>query len=239
MSSSLTQDVVISYVKLMLGDPVICVELDDTQIEAIITQTLGIYGTYKPVEKLGSIDALVGQQKYTLTVDQTGRGILEVFRPDLLRSAISLDQFDVFKYHTHLPNLDPGDYYAERVWWNEVRRSAGSDDDWEFVEAPTGGGDLYISPIPSEAFTLTYIYIADPASLAEVPGSDDDWIKDYCLAMAMEVLGRIRRKFGSVQGSESTIELDGGELANEGKEMRQQMEEYLTGRGQIVAPIRG
>jgi len=238
MSIALTETIVTEYIKLMLGDPVICVELDDSQILAIINQALGIYGTYKPVEKFGSVAALPTTQKYTLTYNQTGRGIIEVFRPDLLRSAIGLDQFDVFKYHTHLPNLDPGDYYQERVWWKEVRRSAGADDDWEFIEAPTGGGDLYISPPPSEAFTLTYIYIVDP-TLAEVPPSDDDWIKDYCLAMAMEVLGRIRRKFGSVQGAESSIELDGSDLVNEGKEMRQQMEEYLTGRGQIVAPIRG
>jgi hypothetical protein len=223
----------------MLGEPVICVELDDTQITAMVEQALGIYGTYKPVEKFGSVAVLASQQKYDLTQAEIGRGIIELFRPDLLRAAISLDQFDVFKYHTHLPNLDPGDYYAERVWWKEVRRSAGSDDDWEFILDPTtGDGTLYLSPIPSEAYTCTFIYVVDP-TLTEVPLSDDDWIKDYVLAMAMQVLGRMRRKFGSVQGAEASIDLDGAELVSEGTELRTQMEEYLTGRGQIVAPIRG
>ena len=238
MSTQLTEGVILEYVKFSLGAPVICVELDDEQLRKLIEQALGIYGTYKPVEKFGSLSVLVSQQKYSLTEAQVGRGIIEVFRPDLFRHAISLEQFDVFKYHTYLPNLDPGDYYQERVWWKEVRRSAGSDDDWEFIENPTGGGTLYISPIPAQSFTLTYIYITDP-TLSEVPVSDDDWIKDYILAMAMQVLGRIRRKFSGVQGAETSIDLDGADLVREGAELRKDMEEYLTGRGQIVAPLRG
>jgi hypothetical protein len=222
-----------------LGEPTIKVELDDEQIDEFIDQALGIYGTYKPVEKLGTINVIAGQQKYDLTASQVGKGIVEVFKPDLLRQPISLDQFDVFKYHTHLPNLDPADYYMERVWWKEVRRSAGSDDDWFLdYDNDDGTASLYINPIPSESFTLSYIYVVDP-TLTQVPQSDDDLLKDYVLAMCKETVGEIRSKFKGVDGAESAINLNGEELKSEGREERTKIDEYLENRGQVVAPIRG
>jgi len=239
MSSLLTDTAIKRYVRRMLGSPVIEVEITDEQIDEFITMALDVYGTYKPIEKIAQLNVLVQVQKYTLTSTQVGRGIIEVFRPDLLRQPISLEQFDVFKYHTHLPNLDPGDFYQERVWWEEVRRSAGSDDDWEFVPDPTtGGGTLYLNPIPSDSYIGAYIYVDNP-TMTEIPRTDDRWIKDYTLAMSKEVVGSIRRKFGTVQGQESSIQMDGDTLVSEGRDKRKDLEDYLLHRGAIVAPIRG
>jgi len=239
MSVALTESLVIQYIKTMLGSPVVKVELTDDQIKQFIAQALAVYSTFKPVEKFGSIDVLPQVQKYDVTAAQIGKGILETFRPDLLRNAISLEQFDVFKYHTHLPNLDPGDFYAERIWWSEVRRSAGADDDWDLVIDPeTGDGVLYLSPSPSQAYKLTYVYLVDP-TLKQVPKSDDSWIKDYSLALSMEALGRIRRKFGSVQGSESSITMDGAELVAEAEAKKKDLDDYLYRRGHVNPPIRG
>ena len=223
----------------MLGAPVVEVELTDDQIEEAAVQCLGIYGTYKPVEKLKVFSIIAGKQDYTWTEPEIGRGVIEFFKPDLLRTPISLDQFDVFKYHTHLPNLDPGDYYMERVWWNEVRMSAGADDDWDWITNPTvGGGTLFISPPPSESSNGSVIYVIDP-SFTEVPPTDDDWIKEYTLAMCKQILGHIRSKFTNVQGAESSLDMDGETLRSEGDKLREDLEEYLKGRGQVIAPIRG
>lgn len=241
MSVTLTESNIITFIRRSLGEPIIEVELTDEQIKEYISMALDVYGTYKPVEKVGQFSILVQQQKYVLTSTQAGRGIIEVFKRDMLRQPISLEQFDVFKYHTHLPNLDPGDFFQERVWWEEVRRSAGTDDDWDYVHDPsTGGGILYINPIPSESYNATYIYVTNP-TLTEVPKTDDQWIKDYTLAMSKETLGYIRRKFADSvnETSESRIRMDGISLVEEGTKKREQLEEYLTKRGQIIAPIRG
>jgi len=239
MSATLTVKSIEQYVRRMLGSPVVEVELDAEQVEEAANQALGIYGTYKPVEKVKVFQVLQSSQQYTWTQSEIGRGVIEFFQPDLLRTPISLDQFDVFKYHTHLPNLDPGDFYMEKVWWSEVRRSAGSDDDWEWIPDPVnGGGTLYISPPPSQGYNGAVIYVVDP-TFTEVPPTDDDWIKEYTLGMCKQILGRIRSKFTGVQGAESTLDMDGETLRAEGTEMRKDLEEYLTGRGQIIAPIRG
>lgn len=223
----------------MLGEPTIVVEIDDETITEVIEQVLSIYGTYKPVEKVGTISVLSGQQKYSLTASVIGKGIVEIFRPDLLRSPISLDQFNVFSYHTHLPNLDPGDFYMERVWWKEVRMSAGSDDDWYMDFDPDDGtATLFINPIPSTAYTLNYVYVVDP-SLTQVPASDDDFIKDYVLAMCKIIVGEIRSKFSGVEGAEGAITMNGTELKAEGKEEKRDYDDYLANRGQIIPPLRG
>lgn len=239
MSLLLTQAAVITYVRTMLGAPVINVELTDEQIVAVTNQALGIYGTYKPSEKIGSVSVLDGVQKYDLTADQIGKGIIDISTPDIMRQPIGVGQFDVFSYHTMLPNLDPADYYLERQWWKEVMRVAGSDDDWDLVIDPTDGtGILYISPIPSESYTAVYLYVTDP-TLTEIVGSDDDWMLDYILARSKRVLGLIRRKYASVRGAEDDISLDGNELISEGRDEQAELETYLTDRGQIVPPIRG
>jgi len=240
MSTSLTQASIIQYVKVMLGFPVIDVELEKDQFSVIIEQVLGIYGTYKPVEKRDTISILSGQQNYSLTAAQVGKGIIEVNKPDPMRENISLTDFDIFDYHTKfVPSLDPGDFYAERLYYKEIKRSAGVDFDWEVVYNPDDGtAVLYVSPEPDEAFTLDYTYVVDP-TLTQVPASDDDFIKDYVLAMCKQVLGRILRKHKGVRGAEGQIELDGPELMQEGKEEQNSLNEYLDNRGQIVPPIVG
>ena len=239
LSLTLTEQSIITYTRRMLGEPVIEVELTDEQIKEFIAMALDVYGNYKPIEKINQFSVIAEQQKYILTASQVGRGIIEVFKKDMLRQPISLEQFDVFKYHTHLPNLDPGDFYQERVWWQEVRRSAGTDDDWTFeLDPTTGGGVLYISPIPSESYQGTYIYVDNP-SLGEVPKTDDQWVKDYSLAMCKEVLGEIRRKFDGVDGQESALRMNGSALVSEGSQKRKELEEYLIHRGQFTTPIRG
>jgi hypothetical protein len=239
MSSALTNSAIRRYVRTLLGEPTITVELTNDQLDEVIAQTLGIYGTLKPVEKLGTFSILEGVQKYTFTEQQVGRGIIELFQPDPLRSPITLGSYDVFRHHATMPNLDPGDFYAERAWWEEVRRSAGSDDDWEFVHDPsTGGGSLYVSPPPTVSMTGAFIYVVD-ATVTEVPAADDDLIKDYTLAICMQIVGRIRRKFQNVQGAESSLDMDGEQLVQEGLQKQQDLDEYLNNRGSIVPPIRG
>lgn len=239
MSVNLTVATINKFVRTTLGEPVIVVELENEQIEEMISQALGLYGTYKPIERIKQFQVLASQQKYTFSTAECGRGIIEYFKPDLLRQPISLEQFDVFKYHTHLPNLDPGDFFMERVWWEEVRRSAGSDDDWDFEPDPVnGGGSLYVNPIPSDSYSACYIYVCDP-TLTQVPPTDDRWIKSYTLALCKEILGNIRSKFEGVDGQESAIRMDGMKMREEGASEKEKLEDYLMHRGQIIAPIRG
>ena len=235
---ALSYESVETYVRRRLGEPVIEVELTSEQIKEVIDQTLAIYTNAKPFWKLGFINGLPSTQRYTLTAAQVGRGIVDLMQPDMLRQPVSLDQFDVFKYHTFLPNLDPGDFYAERVWWNEVRRSAGSDEDWYVEDHEDGSADIYISPMPSEAKKFSYVYLVN-VPLERVPPVDQETVKNYVLALCKQVLGGIRRKFTSAPGGENSIEMDGATLVEEGKAEQEKFDDYFAHLGDRVPPIRG
>lgn len=235
---ALSYESVETYVRRRLGEPVIEVELTSEQIRESIDHAVQTYSDAKPFWKVGVINGLPSVQKYTLTAAQVGRGIVDLMQPDMLRQPVSLDQFDVFKYHTFLPNLDPGDFYAERVWWNEVRRSAGSDEDWFVEDHEDGSADIYINPVPSEGKKFAYLYLTD-VPLERVPHVDQEFVRNYALALCKQTLGEIRRKFSSAPGGENAIEMNGSALVEEGTAELEKLDDYLAHLGDRIPPIRG
>ena len=84
--------------------------------------------------------------------------------------------------------------------------------------------------------------IGDPSitgisSIHNVPTTDIDymnlnssgkrWVRQYTLAICMETLGRIRRKFSSVPIPNNEITLDGDALVQEGLEKQQELKDEL------------
>lgn len=61
----------------------------------------------------------------------------------------------------------------------------------------------------------------------DVNASGKAWIRQYTLAIAMEILGRIRRKFSSVPIPNGEIQLDGDALVGEAIEKQQQLKEEI------------
>lgn len=53
------------------------------------------------------------------------------------------------------------------------------------------------------------------------------WIRQYCLAICMETLGRIRRKYNTIPIPNNEVTLDGDSLVAEGVEKQQQLKEEL------------
>jgi hypothetical protein len=64
-------------------------------------------------------------------------------------------------------------------------------------------------------------------SYNDVNASGKAWIRQYTLALAMEMLGRIRRKFSSVPIPNGEITLDGDALVSEAIEKQSQLKEEL------------
>jgi hypothetical protein len=54
------------------------------------------------------------------------------------------------------------------------------------------------------------------------------WIRQYCLALAKELLGLIRSKFSTVPIPGSDLTLNGGELVSQGREDQEKMREQLN-----------
>lgn len=65
---------------------------------------------------------------------------------------------------------------------------------------------------------------------SEVNPIGRNWIREYTLATAMEMLGRVRGKFQSIDiPGQGSIVLDGDKLVSDGKEMQQKLIDELNG----------
>ena len=56
------------------------------------------------------------------------------------------------------------------------------------------------------------------------------WIRQFTLALCMETLGRIRRKFSSIPIPNNEVTLDGDQLVQEGLEKQQELKDDLNGQ---------
>ena len=86
-------------------------------------------------------------------------------------------------------------------------------------------GCLYLHPKPDEPFTLTYAS-AFPRDCNNIPMDDVDWLKKHVLAQTKVAVGMVRRKF-QIPGAQTGQQMDGRELAQEGREEIAAAEEDL------------
>ena len=54
------------------------------------------------------------------------------------------------------------------------------------------------------------------------------WIENWALAEAMEILGRIRSRFGNLPGPNGSVTQDGDALKNESKAMKEELTKELN-----------
>lgn len=237
MSTFLTVGVVKNYVKTMLGVPVIVMEVLDEQLDTLINVSLEEYGRQRPIKKIQDLSLVVGQQAYVLT--NYGLGVIEVGEQDILKLSVDVSTYDIFRYNQfEVMRSDPGDYYAGKMWREEVKRAVGSDLDWWYVH-DTHTLFVNVSTTTTQIQKIFYLYV-DMPTLTTIPQHDDMYIKKYTLALTKQVLGRIRGKFGgAIPGAEGSITLDASELKAEGIAEQEALDSALSDIGDRLPPMLG
>lgn len=224
-----------TYCKGMLGHPKVEVELDDIHYQLAMDKTLRTIALNRPREKYLSFSVSAGTQSYDLSAEDYGYDIIDVQYPpaDYVMEA----EFDVFNPRIMERRLDLGEFELGLIYAEMARKTLSADFEWDF-NAETGL--MLISPTPGRSYT------AVARCLDEVRGTDirSPWLKQWALAFSLacckQMLGEIRRKISSVEGTEVTFELDGGDLMQEGREDEQRMiEDLKVNSGDFVAPMTG
>lgn len=232
----MTNSQLIQFVRTRLGDPEIDVELDNTQIQAAIDQSLRIWGRQMPMEYKGQVQIVSGVQVYDLNSLYPGIRGVTYYQEEPIDFNASVE-FDIFRDRVwHLPVPNVTDIALDQVYLNTLRYVGSTEGEWNFDEATK---NLYINPIPSRAFKAYIVYTKDPT--VDQATSRYDWVPEMALALSKETLGLIRRKHGDkIPGRELEISLDGNSLIQEAKETKDKLLEQLEGiAGQAVLPIRG
>jgi hypothetical protein len=228
-SNSITErNIVFDYVKLMLGDGMIEVELDPVHYETALDRAINRYRQRSPnavEESYMFLELIQDQNEYRLpdeviTVRQVFRRAIGS-RTGMGAGGTLFEPFNLAYTNTYLMSgsmmggLATYDMFAG--YQKLVGRMFGSY--IEFTWKPT----THILNILQRPFAQgeqilvqSYNYRPDWVLLQDIYAKQ--WLKDYTLATSKMMLGQARSKFGSIAGPGSPITLNGTALIAEAKE---------------------
>jgi hypothetical protein len=237
------------FVLLMLGAPVVTVELDEQQLDAAVDVTLQILEEWAPREyfQYYVFNTIPGQSIYTMPPDigyirnvyykETGTFS---FSSSDLGGAIPVEYFYPGGSYASIQGgmIDPvqpiwgrmGEWSLYKGYEQMYSRVASNLGGWEFYG---GYQNIKIYPIPYRVHRVVVHYLQ----------KNNDWgrvqqvMQDGALAHAKIMLGRIRSKIKNPPGPNGGIQLDGDTLLQEGREDRTKWLEDLIVRYGDLPPI--
>jgi hypothetical protein len=109
------------------------------------------------------------------------------------------------------------------------------DFDVAFDEEPT----WVISQDPNEDSTSPLVTARLDAALASVPSRHHHWVRSLSLAQAMMIVGRMRRKYGTLPGTDRDIQLDGAAMVSDGMALWEKTVGNMTKASPHFVPVIG
>ena len=213
----MTNEELKEYIKAMLGDSYVDVELTDEDVLRIIKQTLDKVAPY-----YDGVRYILGHGPVTDLSDHRNiKEIVNVYNTKNV-NLYSMQEYvfggsDILIYSSKI--MDRMELYnCYKMLYNELNNLKGIN--FRYIE-PNLYTDGYSGDIIIEA-------LVRPESLTDIERSSEyyAWAKDYALALAKELVGRTRSKF-TVDGS--PYQLDGDRLLQEATQMKQELEAKLIG----------
>jgi len=231
MAVGLTIERVTQYCLTRLGYPTVEVELAAEHFTEALEEALNYVAHNRPKFKQVPVSVVAGTVSYDLSAQDTGFAVVDVEIPP---EDYMLDtEFDVFNPRIMTHGMDLGDFELGRVYAKTARQVLGADFEWEFNPETS---ELLISPIPTRSYTAQVVCL-DKYTAAEIKSPRvQQWVLRMSLAQCKMILGAIRRKIKSVEGTENTFELDGAELMEEGKAAEEKLLEELMEKSGSFSP---
>lgn len=230
------------YVLLMLGAPVLDLELDEQQLDMAVKQTLQVMEYYAPREyfRYHTFATSPGKSVYEMPPDVGYiRGVHYrqtaefAFQSAELGGSIPIEYFYPGGSYSSIQGgmMDPiqpiwgrmGEWTLYKMYERMYSRVSSGLGGWEFV-----GGYRHIKlyPIPHRAYRVIVHYMQRCHDWNEVTLS----MQEGALAHAKMMLGTIRKKYLSPPGPGGGMQLDGESMYQEGKQEYNQWREDLVYR---------
>ena len=205
---ALTNVYVDGYIRARLGEPVIPCELDPAQVTQAIDEAVRQYSIISPQIKKAMQLLQPGVRTYNMA-GKSGRGIIRAaIPPSKYRFGLGWGFGDEFSVFDSAVVQDLGHYNLAVQYYKQARKVLSAHFEWEY---DLDRQELLITPAPQEALNLFYVYV-DDVPITEVPRRHEDWVLRYALMEAKGMLGEIREFLGSVQGHQTTMQLNGAQL---------------------------
>ena len=236
-NSTAERNKVFDYIRTMLGDGMIEVELDPVHYETALDRALNRFRQRSPnavEESYLFLELIQDQNEYRLPDEVIT--VRQVFRRAIgSRSGIGaggslFEPFNLSYTNTYLMSGSMmgglATYDAFAGYQKLVGRMFGSY--IEFLWKPTSHLlDILQRPFAQgeQILIQSYNFRPDWVLLQDIYAKQ--WLKDYALATAKMMLGEARSKFGSIAGPGSPITLNGTALLTAGKDELEKLDKEL------------
>ena len=235
------------YILLMLGAPVVTVELDMQQLDAAVDLSLQIYEEWAPMEffRYYVFATVPGKSIYKMPPDVGYiRNVYykttstSSFQASDLGGAIPIEYFYPGGAYASIQGgmIDPttpiwgraGEWSLYQSYEYQYSKIASNIGGWEWYG---GYGDIKLYPKPHRPHHCIVQYIQ----------KNNDWtrvqeaMQDGALAFAKIMLGRIRSKIKNPPGPNGGVQLEGDTLLQEGNaDLKEWKQDLLTRYGDIL-----
>ena len=230
------------YVVLMLGGPVVDIELDSQQLSLAVDEALRVFEQWAPQEyfQYYTFDTAAGVQVYEMPPDigmisevnylppesdaaaQLGGSMPLGWIGDTGYGAGGLS-WGAWGYNRHQPYWGyAGEWVMFKQYEDMFERLSGRNGGWEFFEDEH---KIIIYPTPwYSGAGVTVKYLQRKKDWKEV----HQFMNEYALAMAKIMLGRIRSKYSQIVSPGGGATLDGTAILQEGMAEKKQLEHDLV-----------
>lgn len=229
------------YVLLMLGAPVVSIEMDDQGLDLAVQQTLKVMEYFAPTEYFNyytfvttpgkSVYELPPDVGYVRHVSYRELGSDFAFQSSDLQGAIPIEYFYPGGAYSSIQGglIDPiqpiwgrqGEWVLYKMYERMYSRVSSAIGGWEWLG---GYRHIKVYPIPTTTFHVIVHYMQRCYDWEEVTLA----MQEGALAHAKMILGGIRKKYASPPGPGGGIQIDGAEMYAEGKE------EYKTWKEELI-----
>ena len=236
-NSTVERNKVFEFIKLMLGDGMIDVELDPAHMELALERALTQYrqrSSNAVEESYLFLELIQDQNEYRLPDEVIG--VREVFRravgsrTGLGAGGTLFEPFNLAYTNTYLMSGSMmgglATYDAFAGYQKLVGRMFGSyiEYNWkptshtlDILQRPFAQGEQIL--IRSYNFRPDWVLLQDIYA--------KQWLRNYSLAVCKQILGQARSKFGSIAGPGSPITLNGTALLSEAKEEMEKLDKEV------------
>ncbi len=237
---------VIDYVKLMLGDGMVDVELDPSHYNTAIDRALAKFrqrSSNSVEESFGFLTIQVDVNEYILPKEVMN--VRQLYRRSIgSRSGggeggTLFEPFNLAYSNTYLlasSNMGGlATYYAFASYQKQVGKMFGSDINFTFNKT-TKLLTIMQRPRSEEELCLWLYNYRPDFNLLQDPQSGQ-WLKDYALATCKMMLGEAREKFSGIASPTGSTQLNGGALKGEGKAEIEALEQELINYKEGGTPL--
>jgi hypothetical protein len=224
------EETVKDYILLSLGHPLVTVELNDAQLLLCVHKALSRMEYYAPAYNTNYMTFVTsgGVNGYELPSFVTDNIEYVVYKKTLLSIASqegTLERDILIKYYQEnfvFRNFDIGEYYLFMSHMEDVRKVLGREGSWQIIN----GNQVWLYPEPTEQEEVIVEYRSLDANT--IHHFVRNWINEYAVAHAKEILGTIRGKYpAGLPGPDGATQLDGQILRQESKQEKELLEQKL------------